>query len=282
MIVRVPCSDGSYHWSEQICLIHVNVNPPDVRVDHIQPPDLSGTQHSEHNDAWPSRSCIGFSSNSAHVGALDESGLYIWSTETTTIVAREMTTSDVTWVLNPGFPKNSSVHDFLRPSAIAACIECDGKHPFFESPRTGKEEPTDRVDSPALGADLESAVFIRINNTRYQHMVMAKLYEEGKKPCVGPWWDLRHGKHGIFYIMNIFIPLNVGREAQSSYKTPRGKVPEYWWIEKDYQGPAVYYHFVSCSDDGRRFLLKGKAFAPVLVDISGFLASPLDGDYRIQ
>ena len=280
MIVRVPCSDGSYHWSEHMCLIHVNINPPDVRVDHIQPPDLSGTQHSEHNKAWPSRSCIGFSPNSAHVGALDESGLYIWCTETTTIVAREMTTSDVAWVLNPGFPKNSSVHDFLHPSSTAACIECDDA---FQLLRTERGEPTVHVDSPTLGADIESTVFIRINNPNSNtyvdpYVLIARLYEEGRKPYVDALWELRHGKYQIFHIMNMFIPLNVGREAQSRTDTLFDKVSKYWWIEKDYRMPADYYHSVSCSDDGRRFLLKGKAFAPVLVDISGYLSSPLDDD----
>ena len=78
--------------------------------------------------------------------------------------------------------------------------------------------------------------------------------------------------------MNMFIPLNVGREAQSKNDALLDKVSKYWWIEKDYGMPAVYYHFVSCSDDGRRFLLKGKAFAPVLVDISGLHSPPLDDD----
>ena len=48
------------------------------------------------------------------------------------------------------------------------------------------------------------------------------------------------------------------------------------WIEKDHKGPEDDCNFVSCSDDGTRFLLKGKAFAPVLVDISGYILSPLD------
>ena len=86
----------------------------------------------------------------------------------------------------------------------------------------------------------------------------------------------------MFYIMNMFIPLNVRREAQSSYKALCGKVPEYWWIEKDYMGLGEYCHFVSCSDDGRRILLKGKAFSPVLVDISGFLSSPLANNFYIE
>ena len=277
MIVRVPCSDGPYHWSEQMCLIHVNVNPPDIRIHCLQSPYLSGTQHSEHNDAWPSRSCIGFSSNSAHVGAFDEGSLYIWSTETATIVASEMTSSDDKWILNPGFPNNSSVHDFLHHSTITACIECDGEHlsESLQSPRTGKEEPTDCVDSP-LGVDLESAVFIRINNLDDPGMVIARLYEEGRKPYVNAWWELCHGKYGIFYVMNLFIPLDVRREGQSRNGTLLDKIPEYWWIEKDYRMPEDYCHFVSCSDDGRRILLKGKAFAPVLVDISGYISSPLD------
>ena len=282
VIVRVPCSDGSYHWSEQMCLIHIN--SPDIRVRHIQPPDLPGTLHSKDNKAWPSRSSIGFSPNSAHVGALDESGLYIWSTETAGIVAREMTSSDAAWVLNPAFPNNSSVHDFLRPSTTTACIECDGNHPSFQSPRTGKEEPTDRVDSPTPGADLESAVFIGINlNTHADpDVVIPRLYKEGRKPYVSPWWELCHGKYRIFCIMNMFMPLDVGRAAQSGDGTISDKVAEYWWIEKEYRMPEDYCHFVSCSDDGRRFLLKGKAFAPVLVDISGFLSSPLDDiDYSI-
>ena len=277
VIVRVPCSDGSYHWSEQVCLIHISINPPDVRVHHTQPPDLPGTQHSEQNDVWPSRSCIGFSPDSTHVGALDESGLYLWSTETANIMASGATSSDDTWILNPAFPNNSSVHDFLCPSAIAACIECDDEHPSLQLPRTGEEEPTDRVDSP-LGADLESAVFIRINNPHLPDMVIARLYEEGKKPYIDAGWELHHGKYPIFDIINIFIPLDVSRRAQSSYKTLRGKVPEYWWIEKDYLRHRNYSHFVSCSDDGRRILLKGKAFAPVLVDISGYLSSPLDDE----
>ena len=263
-----------------MCLIHVNANPPDVRVHCLQPPDLSGTRHSEHNEAWPSRSSIGFSPNSAHVGTFDESSLYIWSAKTATIVASEMTSSDL-WVLNPTFPNNSSDHDFLRPSTIAACIECDGRHPFFQSPRTGKEEPTDRVDSP-LGADIENAVFIGINNPDNPYGVIARLYEEGRKPYVNVLWELRHGKYQIFDVMNMFIPLNVGREAQSRNGTLLGKVPEYWWIEKDYMGPGGYRNFVSCSDDGRRILLKGKAFAPVLVDISGFLSSPLEEDFYIE
>ena len=86
----------------------------------------------------------------------------------------------------------------------------------------------------------------------------------------------------MFYIMNMFIPLNINRRVQSIYKTLLGKVPEYWWIEKDYVGLWGYCNFVSCSDDGRRFLLKGKAFSPVLVDISGFLSSPLANNFYIE
>ena len=282
MIVRVPCSDGSYHWSEQMCLIHVNAL--DVRVHRIQPPDLSGTPHRGDNEGWPSRSSIGFSPNSVHVGAFDESGLYIWSTKTATIVTSETTSSRAVWVLNPAYPNDSSIHDFLRPSTITACLECDDDHPSFQSPWTGKEESTNRVDSPTLGEDLESAVFIGINlNTHVNpHVVISRLYEVGRKPYVSPWWELRYGKYWIFYIMNMFIPLDVSRKAQSRNGTLLDTVSEYWWIEQDYRMPEEYCHFVSCSDDGRRFLLKGKAFAPVLVDISGFLSSPLDEiDYSI-
>ena len=104
-------------------------------------------------------------------------------------------------------------------------------------------------------------------------MVIAKLYEEGRKLYADVLWELRHGKYQIFNVMNLFVPLDVSREAQYL-----DKVPEYWWIEKDYVGPRDYCNFVSCSDDGRRILLKGKAFAPVLVDVTQYLSSPLDDD----
>ena len=197
-----------------------------------------------------------------------------------------MTDFDDTWILNPTFPINSSVHDFLYLSTTA-CIQYDGSHPSFESPRTGKEEPTDRVDSPTLRSDLESAVFIKINpdfnfNIVDPDKAIARLYKEAGKPYVNRQWELHHGKYQIFYIMNMFMPLDVGREAQLRYGTLLDEVQEYWWVEKDYMGRREYYHFVSCSDNGRRFLLKGKAFAPVLVDISGYLLSPLDDNPYVE
>ena len=66
----------------------------------------------------------------------------------------------------------------------------------------------------------------------------------------------------------------MSRDMMRGAKTLCDKISEYWWIEKVQRHEMCF--FVSHSADGKRILLKGKAFAPVLVDISGFLSSPLD------
>ena len=91
MIIRAPRSDGSYHWSEQMCLIYVGA--PDVRVRHLDSPEPHGPPRADRNKKWPYSQSVGFSPNAVHVGAFDDNELHVWSTETFSIVADDYASS---------------------------------------------------------------------------------------------------------------------------------------------------------------------------------------------
>ena len=282
MIVRVPCSDGSHHWSEQMHLIYIGT--PDIRVRHLDPPELDGSQPADHNKVWPYSRSIGFSPNAVHVGAFDDNELYVWSTETAAIVTRDRVVTHeeprvAPWILNRGIPDDSPICRFLHPSTTAF-IWYKKSHSLYESHGTKKEEWAPNTDSSRL--DLQSAAFIRITKEKYRLEddlidAITWLYQEGCNPYVNWHHYLRVGGYKVFSVMNTFMPLkilDVKRYDEKYENALCDKISDYWWIEKVQQHELCF--FVSQSADGRRILLKGKAFAPVLVDISGFLSSPLD------
>ena len=274
MIIRAPRPDGSYHWSEQMCLIYVGA--PDVRVRHLDSPELHGPPRADRNKKWPYSQSVGFSPNAVHVGAFDDDELYVWSTETFSIVASIETEPSTTWILNRGIPNDSPICDFLHPSkTTTALIRYKRKNHPHNPFEMEKEESTCHVDSPSL--DLQSAAFIRIPHEqgaahkRGAHIAL--LYQEGCNPYVDQDHELRLGKHVVFSVMTTFMPLKI-RDIERFGLCD--EISKLWWVETVQENETC--SFVSHSADGKRVLLKGKAFAPVLVDISGFLLSPLVPD----
>ena len=314
MIVRVPRSDGSNHWSEEMHLIYIST--PDIHVRHLDSPELDGSQSADRNKRWPYSRSVGFSPNAVHVGAFDDNELYVWSTETAAVVAwdyvatqyepeveeseteepeaeeseteeSETEESEVEepkvapWILNRGIPDGSPICDSLHPSATTtALIRYENSHSPYESHGMRKKEWA--PDRDLLTPDLQNAAFIRIteDNTRSALQLrdycvidaITRLYQEGCIPYVDCSNDLHLGKFEVFSVMNTVMPLQIVGVKRYHDKTNEDtlcdKISEYWWSEKVQQHSA----------DGKRILLKGKAFAPVLVDISGFLLSPLDGE----
>ena len=115
--------------------------------------------------------------------------------------------------------------------------------------------------------------------SKYINDEIIRLYQEGCNLYVDRHHNLRLGKYKVFSVMNTFMPLkihDVKRHDERYETTLYDKISECWWFEKVQQHESCF--FVSHSADGKRILLKGKAFAPVLVDISGFISSPLDAD----
>jgi len=287
MIIRAPRSDGSYHWSEQMCLIYIG--GPDVRVRHLDSPEPHGPR-ANRNKKWPYSQSVGFSPNAVHAGAFDDTELYVWSTETFSIVTRDYAPSiepeeetdlpSTTWILNRGIPNDSPICDFLRPSkTTTALIQYKEKDPFYDSFEMGKEGSTCDVDLPSL--DLQSAAFIRRTLEQgWSRDEITRFYQEGCNPYVDRGHELRLGKHVIFSVMTTFMPLklcDIERFDRDHEEGLCDDISKFWWIETVQQYETC--SFVSHSADGKRVLLKGKAFAPVLVDISGFLSSPLVPDW---
>jgi hypothetical protein len=316
MIVRVPRSDGSRHWSEQMHLIYIGT--PDIHVRHLDSPKLDGSQSADRNQRWPYSRSVGFSPNAVHVGAFDDNELYVWSTETAAVVARDHVTNHnepedeepeveesevqsetegseaeesevkgpniVPWVLNQGIPDDSRICDSLHPSATTtALIRYEKSDSSYESHGMRKEKRA--PDRDLSRPDLQSAAFIRItdNDIRlgYDEIriddAFTQLYQDGRNPYVDSSHDCYIGKYKVFSVMNTFMPLNIldVKMYDDRFKDDLSDaISEYWWIENVQRHESC--SFVSHSADGRRILLKGKAFAPVLVDISGFLSSPLD------
>ena len=291
MIVRVPRSDGAHHWSEQMHLI--DIGTPDIRVRHLDSPELDGSQPADRNRMWPYSRSVGFSPNAVHVGAFDDNELYVWSTETAAVVARdhrkeaeaeELEAEEpwaAPWILNRGIPDDSSICDSLHRSPTTALIWYKKSDSSYVSHGVGKEERT--PDRYLSRPDLQSAAFIRIsdNNLRLGYDpiddAITRLYQEGCIPYVDQRHNLRLGKYKVFSVMNTFMPLTIPdvKEYDEKHETTLcDEISDYWWIEKVQRRELCF--FVSHSADGKRILLKGKAFAPVLVDISGFLSSPLD------
>ena len=283
MIVRVPRSDGSHHWSEQMHLI--DIGTPDIRVRHLDSPELDGSQPAHHNRMWPYSRSVGFSPNAVHVGAFDDNELYVWSTETADVVARDHHRTEpkagepgaAPWILNRGIPDDSPICNSLHPSATTtALIQYEMSNSSYESHGVGKEERA--PDRDLSRPDLQSAAFIRISDDNIRpdraHLdindAITRLYQEGCNPFVDMGHNLHLGKYNVFSVMNTFMPLKILDVRYDLCDT----ISDYWWIEKVQRQEECF--FVSHSADGKRILLKGKAFAPVLVDISGFLSSPLD------
>ena len=296
MIVRVPRSDGSHHWSEEMHLIYIGT--PDIRVRRLDSPELDGSQSADRNKMWPYSRSVGFSPNAVHVGAFDTNELYVWSTETAAVVARDHVATQKDprvveepaspWVLNRGIPDDSPICDSLHPSATTtttAFIRYKKSDSPRESHGAKKEEWAPDRDSSRL--DLQSTAFIKIMEdeeddyarSKYINDEIIRLYQEGCNPYVDRHHNLRLGKYKVFSVMNTFMPLkihDVKRHDERYENTLYDKISECWWFEKVQQHESCF--FVSHSADGKRILLKGKAFAPVLVDISGFISSPLDAD----
>ena len=185
------------------------------------------------------------------------------------------------WMLNRGIPDDSPLCDSLHSSATTtAFIRYEKSDSSYESHRTRKEERA--PDRDLSRPDLQSAAFIRImeDNIRPGHdynghinEAITRLYQEGCDPYVDWGHNLRLGKFKVFSVMNIFMPLKI-LDVKRYEESLCDMISEYWWIEKVQRHEMC--SFVSHSADRKRILLKGKAFAPVLVDISGFLSSPLD------
>ena len=288
MLVRVPCSDGTYHWSEQMHLIYIST--PDIRVQHLDSPELVRLHPAGRYKRWPYGRSVGFSPNAVHVGAFDDSELYVWSTETATVVAWDHVATQnelkvAPWILNRGIPDDSPVCDFLHSSAITtAFIQYEKSDSSYESYGMRKEEwaPDRDLSRP----DFQSAAFIRVadddirpgrDHDDHISEAITRLYQEGCNPYVDWSHDLYIGKYKVFSVMNTFMPLKIldVKRYDERYKdTLCHTISEYWWIETVQRHEFCF--FVSHSADGSRILLKGKAFAPVVVDISGFLSSPLD------
>ena len=300
MIVRVPHSDGPHHWSEEMHLIYIGT--PDIRVRRLDSPELGGSQPADRDMMWPYSRSVGFSPNAVHVGAFDKNELYVWSTETAAVVARDHVATQKDprvveepaspWVLNRGIPDDSPICDSLHPSATTTTTTAFIRYKKSDSPREShgvkKEEWAPDRDSSRL--DLQSTAFIKIMEdeevgyppSKYINDAITRLYQEGCKPYVDRHHNLRLGKYQVFSVMNTFMPLtilDVKGYDERHQTTLYDKISEYWWIEKVQQQESCF--FVSHSADGKRILLKGKAFAPVLVDISGFLSSPLDVDQQL-
>ena len=291
MIVRVPRSDGSHHWSEETHLIYIGT--PDIRVRHLDSPELDGSQSADRNKRWPYSRSVGFSPNAAHVGAFDDNELYAWSTETAAVVARDHVATEprpnvAPWMLNRRIPDDSPIRDSLHPSpTTTALIRYEESDSSYESHGMRKEECA--PDRDLSRPDLQSAAFIRItednirsgdNHDDHINDTITRLYQEGCDPYVDWRHDLYIGKYNVFSVMNTFMPLKILDVKRHDDKTKEDAdtlcdtISEYWWIEKVQRHEFCF--FVSHSADRKRILLKGKAFAPVLVDISGFLSSPLD------
>ena len=288
MIVRAPRSDGTYHWSEQMHLIHIDT--PDIHVRHLNSPELDGSQSAGRNKMWPYSRSVGFSPNAVHVGAFDDNELYVWSTETAAVVARDHVAivehqeePVAPWMLNRGIPDDSPICDSLHPSMTTTAFIRYKRS--YGSHRMRKKERAPAPNRDLSRPDLQSAAFIRIteHNLRLEHDrnsyikdAIARLYQEGCDPYVDWRHHLRLGKFKVFSVMNTFMPLNIldVKRNDGEYKgTLCDAISEYWWIEKAQRHELFF--FVPHSADGKRILLKGKAFAPVLVDISGFLSYPL-------
>ena len=259
-----------------MCLIYVGT--PDVRVQHLDSPEPHRPPRADRNEKWPYSRSVGFSPNAVHVGAFDQKELYVWSTETFSIVAHDVPPIEpeepgrfTTWILNRGIPNDSPICDSLHPSKTTTALVQYSRS--YDSFQMEKEESTCRVDSPSL--DLQSAAFIRITGHGLGGAIK-RLYQEGCNPYVDEDHDLRLGKHLVFSVMTTFMPLKIS--DIENFDRPgeglRDEISKFWWIETVQENEMC--SFVSHSADGKRVLLKGKAFAPVLVDISGFLLSPLD------
>jgi hypothetical protein len=133
--------------------------------------------------------------------AFDDNELYVWSTETFSVVAHdhvppiepeEGAEPSTTWILNHEIPNDSPICDSLHPSKTTTALI---QYSRFSNE---KEESTCHVDSPSL--DLQSAAFIGITGHGFGDAIM-RLYQEGCNPYVDEAHSLRLGKHVIFSVM---------------------------------------------------------------------------------
>ncbi|KAF8338224.1 uncharacterized protein EI90DRAFT_3042161 [Cantharellus anzutake] len=257
-IVRVP---PTQNWYSNVALLYFS-GEPSIRL--LVSPLAPFTASDPQLPSTPQRHTVGFSPGGRYVGAFDANCAFVWSTDTSELVAQYCVHKSEFWIFNPGYVPplpyliptpvfgDHAIHLTLEVGAThVQSSEPDSRHnsdeswlkcPFYDlSPNMTRLDGHDKAS--AYSSAIGRVPFLSIPST----FSIPSVFFNGQVELIVE-----------FKYLPVFTNVNPSSENKPWY----GDL-----LFRDEKTP-VMCHFPRASKDGTRFLLQGKLRAPVVIDIS--------------
>ncbi|KAF8338230.1 uncharacterized protein EI90DRAFT_3042195 [Cantharellus anzutake] len=260
-IIRVPRTLDE-NWYRNVALLHFS-EEPSIRL--LASPSAPFTASDLQRPSTPQRHTVGFSPGGRYVGAFDANCAFVWSTDTSELVAQYCVHKSESWIFNPGYVPPLP---YLIPTpvfgdhAIHLTLEEGATH--VQSSEPDSRHKTDESWLKCPFYDLSPTM------TRLGERDKASAYSSaiGRVPFLSIGSRLS--------ILLVFFNGQVELIVESKYRpvftnvnpSPTENNPWYGDLLFRDESTPIQYHLPRASKDGTRFLLQGKLRAPVVVDIS--------------
>ncbi|KAF8338194.1 uncharacterized protein EI90DRAFT_3042052 [Cantharellus anzutake] len=256
-IVRVP---RAQNWYRNMTLLYFS-GEPSIRL--LASPSAPFILSDPQLSSTPLRHTVGFSPGGRYVGAFDANCAFVWSMDTSELVAQYRVHKAEFWIFNPGY----GLLSYLVPTPVfgdhavdltleegtthVQSSESDSRHnadeswlkcPFYDlSPTMTRLDRHD--EASAYSSAIGRVPFLSIPPTSS----IPSVFFNGQVELIVE-----------FKYLPVFTNVNPSSENKPWY----GDL-----LFRDEKTP-VMCHFPRASKDGTRFLLQGELRAPVVVDIS--------------
>ncbi|KAF8338208.1 uncharacterized protein EI90DRAFT_3042104 [Cantharellus anzutake] len=258
-IVRVP---RTQNWYNNVALLYFS-GEPSIRL--LASPSALFIPSDPQLSSTPLCHTVGFSPGGRYAGAYDANCAFVWSTNTSELVARYWVQNSEFWIFNPGYVLPLP---YLVPTpvfgdhAIHLTLEEAATHVQSSEP-----DSRDNADESWLKCPFYN---LSPNMTRLDGHDKASAYSSviGRVPFLSI--------QSKFSIPLVFFNGQVELIVEFKYRpvfrnlNPSPSENKSWYGDLLFQDESrvTLYHFPRASKDGTRFLLQGKLRAPVVVDIS--------------
>ncbi|KAF8338215.1 uncharacterized protein EI90DRAFT_3042130 [Cantharellus anzutake] len=256
-IIRVPQTQS---WYSNVALLYFS-GEPSIRL--LASPSAPFILSNPQLSSTPQRHTVGFSPGGRYVAAFNANCAFVWSTNTSELVAQYCMHNSEFWIFNPG-------HVLPLPYLIPTPVF--GDHTIHLTLEEGashvqSSEPDSRHNSDESW--LKCPYDLSPNMTRLGERDKASAYSSaiGRVPFLFVQFEFLippvffNGQVELIVELK-YCPVFTNVDPSSSENKP-------WYGDLlFYENTSIQYHFPRASKDGTRFLLQGKLRAPVVVDIS--------------
>ncbi|KAF8338275.1 uncharacterized protein EI90DRAFT_3042356 [Cantharellus anzutake] len=259
LIVRVPRTLDQ-NWYRNVALLCVS-GEPSIRL--LTSPSAPFIPSDPGLSSTPLRHTVGFSPGGRYVGAYDANCAFVWSTDTSELVAQYRVQNPEFWIFNPGYGLPLS---YLVPTpvfgdhAVHLTLEEGATHV-----QSSKPDSTHNVDESWLKRPFYDLSPSMKGNTQAEEHIKAYSSAIGRVPFLST--QSRFLIPPVFFNGQIELIVEPKYDPVYTNTHPSSRENEPWYGDLVYQDQSPY-HFPRASKDGTRFLLQGELRTPVVVDIS--------------